>query len=250
MAEDTTGTGEPVNPDSSVEVSQEPAGESFTVKVDGAEQQVSLEELRDGYQRQSDYTRKTQEVAQARDENAQALAFFAEFNDNPEAFFRKGAIAAGWIKDEDGKAVPSVPGLVPQGEVAAQIAAGIDAAVGEHPDVKAATQVVAERAVDTAFEGIEKKWGVTLDDKNRERILVRAQAANTTDLDMVMNAMMLELAQIAKAKAAVKKTAGVPAVGGTPDGEPSAIKEDEIFEDLAHAWKAVEMELGDAAPLI
>ena len=52
MAEDATGTDESVNPDSSVEVPQEPADESFTVKVDGAEQQVSLEELRDGYQRQ------------------------------------------------------------------------------------------------------------------------------------------------------------------------------------------------------
>ena len=39
------------NPDSSVGVSQEPV-ESYTVKVDGSEEQVSLEELRDGYQRQ------------------------------------------------------------------------------------------------------------------------------------------------------------------------------------------------------
>ena len=74
MAEDTTGTDESVNPDSSVEVSQEPAGESFTVKVDGGEQQVSLEELRDGYQRQSDYTRKTQELASERKRLEQAEA--------------------------------------------------------------------------------------------------------------------------------------------------------------------------------
>lgn len=213
-------------------------------------QTLSITELVQGNMRQSDYTRKTQEVARDKEANAQALDFFAEFNDNPEAFFRKGAIAAGWIKDEDGKAVPNIPGLVPSGEVAAQIAAGIDAAVDEHPDVKAATQVVAERAVDEAFAGIETKWGVKLDDKNRERILIRAQRAGTTDLDMVMTALMYELAQIAKGKAEVKKTAGVPAVGGTPDEEPSAIKDDEIFTDFDQAWKAVEQILGDSAPLI
>lgn len=38
----------------------------FTVKVDGEETEVTLEELRAGYSRQSDYTRKTQEIAQQR----------------------------------------------------------------------------------------------------------------------------------------------------------------------------------------
>jgi len=88
MAEDATGTGEPVNPDSSVEVSQEPAGESFTVKVDGAEQQVSLEELRDGYQRQSDYTRKTQELASERKRLEQAEAIVSSLESDPESTLR------------------------------------------------------------------------------------------------------------------------------------------------------------------
>lgn len=38
----------------------------FTVKIDGKEVQVPLKELTDGYQRQSDYTRKTMEVAEQR----------------------------------------------------------------------------------------------------------------------------------------------------------------------------------------
>ena len=88
MAEDATGTDESVNPDSSVEVSQEPAGESFTVKVDGAEQQVSLEELRDGYQRQSDYTRKTQELASERKRLEQAEAIVSSLESDPESTLR------------------------------------------------------------------------------------------------------------------------------------------------------------------
>jgi hypothetical protein len=38
----------------------------YTVKIDGKEERVTLKEALDGYQRNSDYTRKTQEVAKAR----------------------------------------------------------------------------------------------------------------------------------------------------------------------------------------
>ena len=38
----------------------------YTIKVDGEEQEVTLEELQNGYSRQRDYTRKTQELAEQR----------------------------------------------------------------------------------------------------------------------------------------------------------------------------------------
>ena len=40
--------------------------QSYTVKVDGEEYEVDLDELRNGYQRQSDYTKKSQSVAEMR----------------------------------------------------------------------------------------------------------------------------------------------------------------------------------------
>jgi len=51
------------------EVEEEP--EVYAVKVDGEELEVSLDELMQGYSRQSDYTRKTQELASQRDQMAQ-----------------------------------------------------------------------------------------------------------------------------------------------------------------------------------
>ena len=72
-------------PDSSVEVQQEPVDESYTVKVDGSEEQVSLDELRDGYQRQADYTRKTQELASERRRLEQAEAIVSSLEADPEA---------------------------------------------------------------------------------------------------------------------------------------------------------------------
>jgi hypothetical protein len=83
MDEDVEGTVLTDSPDSSVEVSQEPAGESYTVKVDGLEEQVSLDELRDGYQRQADYTRKTQELASERNRLQQAEAIVQSLESDP-----------------------------------------------------------------------------------------------------------------------------------------------------------------------
>ena len=69
------------NLETSTEVPQEPA---YTVKVDGEEQQVSLEELQQGYQRQADYTRKTQEIAAERDRVQQAEAIVSALEHDPE----------------------------------------------------------------------------------------------------------------------------------------------------------------------
>lgn len=59
---------EPVDPVLDPEPTEDPAAdaESFTVKIDGKEVKVSKEELLAGYQRQSDYTKKTMDVAEAR----------------------------------------------------------------------------------------------------------------------------------------------------------------------------------------
>ena len=64
-------------------------GDSYTVKIDGAEQQVTLNELQNGYQRQADYTRKTQELASERERLAQGEAIVQALESDPE-----GAITA------------------------------------------------------------------------------------------------------------------------------------------------------------
>ena len=84
MEEDVTESTQVDNPESSVEVTEEPSGDTYAVKVDGENQEVSLEELRDGYQRQSDYTRKTQELASERKRLQQAEAIVASLENDPQ----------------------------------------------------------------------------------------------------------------------------------------------------------------------
>ena len=61
-AVDTSDVAEP----EPVKATENPATETFKVKVDGEERDVTIEELAKGYMRQSDYTRKTQALAAER----------------------------------------------------------------------------------------------------------------------------------------------------------------------------------------
>ena len=68
------------NLETSTEVPEEPG---YVVKIDGEEQKVSLEELQNGYQRQADYTRKTQEIAAERERLLQAEAIVSALEKDP-----------------------------------------------------------------------------------------------------------------------------------------------------------------------
>ncbi len=76
------------DPDSFIDEVPEEPGEMYTIKVDGVEEQVTLEELQNGYQRHSDYTRKTQEVAAERERLRQAEQIVSALESNPEETLR------------------------------------------------------------------------------------------------------------------------------------------------------------------
>src|SRR5262245_27338250 len=52
----------------------EPAPQTYKVKVDGGEIEVTLDELQAGYSRHSDYSRKTQALAAEREQYGQNVA--------------------------------------------------------------------------------------------------------------------------------------------------------------------------------
>lgn len=71
--------------DTELHDSQDDDEPKFTVTVDGDEVEVTLEELTKSYMRQSDYTRKTQDVARQREEAAAALRLYTALQENPQA---------------------------------------------------------------------------------------------------------------------------------------------------------------------
>ena len=71
------------NPAALDEVPEEP-GDTYLVKIDGEESEVTLKELQDGYQRQADYTRKTQELSAERDRLRQAESIVSAMESDPK----------------------------------------------------------------------------------------------------------------------------------------------------------------------
>ena len=69
--EETEEEEEPEGEEESEETDVEEGEELYTVKVDGTEREVSLNELLNGYSRQSDYTKKTQQLSQERQQMGQ-----------------------------------------------------------------------------------------------------------------------------------------------------------------------------------
>lgn len=87
-----TNQGSPVSDSVNIEATDTPilsvdeyANYKVPVKLDGEELQVPLSEAIAGYQRQADYTRKTQELAQQRQEFEFANAISAALERDPEA---------------------------------------------------------------------------------------------------------------------------------------------------------------------
>lgn len=66
-----------------LDIDDDLATKHVRIKVDGEETSVPLSELTQGYQRQSDYTRKTQELAQQRQEAEAAIQLQRAFQANP-----------------------------------------------------------------------------------------------------------------------------------------------------------------------
>ncbi len=165
--------------------------ESMAFELPGVEEPVSLQELQDGYLRQADYTRKTQDLAAARVENEQATRLWDALQATPVEVVRKLATDAGLIAEgAEPMATIELSPLRSTDQVEAEVAKRVAEEVAKHPSVIEAQQVQVRQAMETAFGSIEKKYEVELGPRSRKRILVEAQKAGTPDLELVFNALM------------------------------------------------------------
>ena len=85
-------------------------GESYTVKVGGEEQNVSLQELREGFMRHSDYTQKTQALSETSRRVETLDRFEQQLDADPEATLTELADAYGVSLDQAAQAVTSDSG--------------------------------------------------------------------------------------------------------------------------------------------
>jgi hypothetical protein len=182
--------------------------ETYTVTVDGEELQVTLQEALQGYQRQSDYTRKTQEVASQRETLDSAARLAAALERDPQRTLEVLAQAYG----------------VSLGQ-AAEIAAET---IEEDPDPEEARlrsfesfmqqqqEREAQAALDTKFVALHQKYG----DFEEPEFIEFALERGLTDLDTAFSAWAFERLTTSKSRREAadreveQRKAGAPPVAG------------------------------------
>lgn len=217
---------------------------SVMVEVPGMDEPVSFQELRDGYMRRSDYTRKTQEVAAQRKANERAVRLFEAIQSNPVEIVRQMAEEVGLVQpgQQPARAVEFAV-FQTADQVEAEIQRRVDEAVQKHPAVLQAREEQARRWVDEQFAAIEEKHGVKLGPKSRRLVMQVASDRGVADLELVYNALAAQKAQRTEtarslAAAAPARPRGHGAADtATPAGAPDSIED---------AFRLAEAELGMA----
>lgn len=234
------------------------AGQKVRVKVDGEEIAVPVEDLLGGYSRTSDYTRKTQELAQQRQEIAFWQQVDAAMRVNPQKtleylskeFGAQQAPAATEAADDDwGEYVDPA--------IAQQLAAFQQQVA---PALEFVQQQQAERVLTTVIDGLSKKYG---DDFNAQEVVTEALNRGIHDpsmLEAVYRDMDYErlrartvatqhvaadtAATDAKRQAAAQQAAAVIGNGSSaPRGRATAAAVAEP-KTIAEAWALAKAEMG------
>jgi hypothetical protein len=214
------------------EIESLPEGEvdmEAQIAVPGIDNPVSQRELVDGYLRQADYTRKTQELAEQREQlqqdNGLATRLMGKLREAPLETVAALAVEVGLI-DAD-QVDPVVLGeldqefRVPtQDEVQAQIQAGIDEALESHPAVVEAQRQVVREQISNEFAEIEGQIGATLSERDRNAVMQKALEIGTPRLDVAFATLMREAEMRRTQRENSQAVAPVRPSGSGDDAEP------------------------------
>ena len=193
---------------------------------------VTIEELKNGYLRQADYTRKTQEVAAQRSDLDDARAFHDAFMNDPVEFARALAVRAELLD-------PNTP-VKDTGAIKAQSAeqfeaavqAEVDARLSSHPQVVEATKASAKAQVHAEFDRIGEAHNMQISADVRQSIIDEAVRRGVGDLELVFEARLAR----ARERAADKKRASTSRPSASPASAPSDSAEPQV-SNLSEAFE-------------
>ncbi len=205
---------------------QSQIADSSLVSVDG--KQVSVSDLRDGYMRQADYTRKTQELAEKEREAEKALVLYQVLQDKPQETVR-----ALWQRVSQGQepTQETAPTSTPT-DIDALVERQVQEKLNADPRLQALDQERALRQVDVTFEKINKLYDIKLSDEDKVYVLQKAQDAGTPDLELVFGGVWQHKQMLDKQRQNVAESA----TSSSQHPEASADKpEPEYFDSFRAA---------------
>ena len=185
-------------PDEFEDVDTETLGQTFKVKVDGEEVEVSLDEALAGYMRQADYTRKTQEAASHR-KQAEAMvrleeALTADFEGTVERLAAALGIQRQVAQTRTANEDDDFLGLEPEGD--SQLARQVQALQAQ---MAAQEQAARQAFVDNQLAQLTEQYkesGLTA-----ESILSKAVEERIPDLGTAARLLNYEYQEAKKAEA-------------------------------------------------
>jgi len=210
---------------------EQPVKDSYPVTVDGETFEVTLEELRNGYMRQDNYTRGKQALADKEREAERAITFLKLLEERPLETVRKlyqevnstGKVA--WVQ-------PQAPSA--DVDIEALVNAKVAEALANDPRVKVAEQDAALAQIESIFAEIEEAYDVKLVNADKELILQTAVDRNTDDIKFVFGYLMNEQQRRKLAAANVRSAATTAITPSDPlDLPPVTPRKYESFRSAA-----------------
>lgn len=212
-------------------------GDSQRVEVNG--QWLTIDELKSGYMMRSDYTKKTQELAEAREKNANAIALWEALQSDPMATLRK-------LNTQLNTGQPIVPDKKAQSVDSVDIDKLVEQKLQErlesNPVFKSIMDDRARSAVDKAFKKIEDGFNVILADTDKAIILSKAQEIGTTDLEFVFSGLYAQAERMRAMRNNAKSAS--TSVGYRGDANtPTESRDDDEITDFRSALDSAMHEL-------
>lgn len=204
---------------------------------------VTLQELHDGYLRQADYTRKTQELADQRRVTSEAVDFYEAFQNDPAAFARYVAQKAGLVDGESAGDLEGVK-IYTADDVEQAVAQRLQEELQQSPEIQQARQAAARAQVDQAFRQIETSYDTKLNDRHKELILQEAINRGTNDLDLVYQGLLYRAQQInaqkqATQQASAARPTSAPRSEGAKDKAPPQTPAEALERALAELEETI-----------
>ena len=238
---------EPQAPVEQVEPPSPAVPATFQVKVGGETMEVTLEEALQGYQRQEDYTRKTQALAQEREHLSQAQQLWNAIESNPEYTISAIAEAYGYkLSPAEQRAAEAARGGGEAANPFEEAGSDADKADPRWDRVEQFMQQQSEREVqaqiDRELQSIHNTYGVAFDDNQLIQFAVDNGIAN---LDAAFKAWSFDAAgKVAQNRQIQARKSGAPPVAGGHGVQAGAVApgSGSKFMSIAEAFAAAEAE--------
>jgi hypothetical protein len=216
----------------------EALGDDTLVSVPGRAEPVPLGELRNGYMRQADYTRKTQELAeQQRQLEAQMTPddrgnaeLWESMKEDPIGTVRYLARHLGADDVEQSLTKLNDVGFVPRSEVQRVIQEQVALAVQQHPAVQQAQVQRFQAQLDHSWRSIEAKVGKPLSESAKVKVLNFAVENQIANVELAFDALSARMGTKTPARRNLDDSKPQKRQNFTREGGASRRKPNEVLD--------------------